>query len=188
MRQHPSPEEDLGLTDSVKARVQLKCLDHLLASLLPVHEALGNHVRGQQLVPLAELLEGNSVGESLATDPDALEDSVAPKLVQHQWGVYLSGLLLVVGDNAADEVRVGVPECDHQLRELLLIELGDGAEHPLPGDAAELGVRHRLVRHPDNLRCDNKHVRYWYNSGASMHYTKLSARLDVLSISASRFG
>ena len=54
--EHTSAEEDLGLSDSEEAWVQLQCFDHLLASLLSVHEALGDHVGRQQLIPLAELL------------------------------------------------------------------------------------------------------------------------------------
>lgn len=41
--------------------------------------------------------------------------------------------LLVVGDDAAHEVGVGVAERGHQLGEGLLVELPHGAEHPLLG-------------------------------------------------------
>lgn len=39
---------------------------------------------GAQSVPLPELLEHDPVGEALATDPDALQDTVAAQLVQHE--------------------------------------------------------------------------------------------------------
>ena len=151
MSQHSSTEEDLGLTNAVKAGVQLESLDHFLASLLAVHESLGNDVGCQQFVSLPELLEGNPVGESLAADSDPLEDTVASELVQHKGSVDLARLLLVVGDDAAHEVGVGVPQGDHQLGELLLVELGHRAEHASLGHAPELGVGHRLLGHSHNL-------------------------------------
>merc|ERR1719461_775834 len=104
--QHAGPEEDLGLTDPEETRVQLQSLDHLLTGLLPVHESLGDDVGGEELVSLSELLEGDPVGESLTTDPDALEDTVASQLIKDKQSVDLAGLLLVVGDDAPHEVGV----------------------------------------------------------------------------------
>ena len=57
----------------------------------------------------------------------------------------------MVGDDAADKVGVGVVEGDHELVQLLLVQLGDGPEHALPGDAPELGVRHGLLGHTHDL-------------------------------------
>ena len=76
--EHTSAEEDLGLSDSEEAWVQLQCFDHLLASLLPIHEALGDDVGSEELVALTELLEGNPVGESLSANSDSLEHTIAP--------------------------------------------------------------------------------------------------------------
>ena len=123
MSQNSSTEEDLGLTNTVKAGVQLESLDHFLASLLAVHESLGNDVGCQQFVSLPELLEGNPVGETLTTDTDTLKDTVTSELIQNQRSIDLARLLLVVGNDASDEVGVGVPQGDHQLGELLLVEL-----------------------------------------------------------------
>lgn len=39
--------------------------------------------------------------------------------------------LLMVGDDAAEEVGVGVPQRGHQLGERLLVQLADGPEHSL---------------------------------------------------------
>ena len=75
-----------------------------------------------------------------------------PELIKDEGGVDLAGLLLVVGDDAADEVGVGVAEGDHQLGELLLVKLGDCPEHPLPGHSPKLSVRHCLLGHAHNLR------------------------------------
>ena len=55
-------------------------------------------------------------------------------------------LLLVVGDDAADEVGVGVPQSGHELGQLLLVKLAHRAEHALTGLK---GTRH--LRHPCNL-------------------------------------
>ena len=157
--EHTGAEEDLGLTDPVEAGVQLQGLDHLLARLLAVHEPLGDHVGGEQLVSLSELLEGDPVGESLATDPDSLEDTVAPQLVQDEPGVDLAGLLVVVGDDAPHEVGVGVPQGEHELAELLLVQLGHRPEHAPLGDAPELGVGHRLLGHAHNLGCKDSTIK-----------------------------
>ena len=56
--------------------------------------------------------------------------------------------LLVVGDDAADEVGVGVPQRGHELGQLLLVQLTHGPEHPLLGLIG--GTERRLV-HPRNL-------------------------------------
>lgn len=39
----------------------------------------------------------------------------------------------MVWDDAADKVGIGVPQCGHQLRQLLLVQLSHGAEHALLG-------------------------------------------------------
>lgn len=55
---------------------------------------------------------------------------------------------LVVGDDAAHEVGVGVSESGHELGQLLLVELADCAEHALLGFVR--GAEGRLV-HPGHL-------------------------------------
>lgn len=42
-------------------------------------------------------------------------------------------LLLVVGDDASDEVRLGVVQCGHKFGQRLLVQLSHRAEHPLLG-------------------------------------------------------
>ena len=85
-------KKHLAPPKAVQILGQLQVLDHHFAGELVVHEALGYDVRAQDLVALAELLEGDAVGEALAADADALEDAVASELVEHQWRVYLAGL------------------------------------------------------------------------------------------------
>ena len=52
----------------------------------------------------------------------------------------------MVGDDAADEVGVGVPERGHELGQLLLVQLPHRAEHAL---TRLEGPRH--LRHPGHL-------------------------------------
>ena len=57
-------------------------------------------------------------------------------------------LLLVVGDDAADEVGVGVPQRGHELGQLLLVQLSHRAEHAL---ACLEGPWQRRLRHAGHL-------------------------------------
>lgn len=55
---------------------------------------------------------------------------------------------LVVGDDAANKVGVGVPQRGHELGERLLVELADRAKHALLGFVG--GTESRLI-HPGHL-------------------------------------
>ena len=55
------------------------------------------------------------MGEALAADADALQDAVAGELVEHEQRVDHAALLLLVGDDAADEVRVRRVQHVHQV-------------------------------------------------------------------------
>lgn len=70
-------EAYLGGADAVVVLVDLEDVEHLLAGLAAVHEALGHGARREDLVALAELLERHAVREPLAADPDPLK---------HTWG------------------------------------------------------------------------------------------------------
>lgn len=48
--------------------------------------------KAQVSSPLPELLEDHSVGKALAADSDALKDTIAAQLVQHQVWVQFPGL------------------------------------------------------------------------------------------------
>lgn len=69
-------------------------------------------------------------------------------------------LLLVVRDDAADEVGVGVPQRGHQLGQLLLVELPDSAEHALPRleGPGQCCLRHagHLVQADDAVHCRDR--------------------------------
>jgi len=151
MSQNSGAEENLGLTNPVEVGVQFQGLDHLVTSLLAVHEALRNDVGSEEFVTLAELLERDPVGETLPADTDTLEDTVAAELVENEGGVDLSTPLVVVGNDAANKVGVRVPQGVHQLGQLFLVQLRDGPEHALAGPGTELGVAHGLLGHSDDL-------------------------------------
>ena len=65
-------------------------------------------------------------------------------------------LLLVVGDDAADEVGAGVVEGLHEAVQLLLVGLGHGAEHPLPGARPEGRLSPTRHAHAHDLRCQGE--------------------------------
>ena len=75
-------------------------------------------------------------------------------------------LLLVVGDDAAQEVGVGVPERGHELGERLLVQLAHRAEHALLGLQPRRPERHgtaalpagHLVQTHDPLHCTHTHT------------------------------
>ena len=68
------------------------------------------------------------VGETPATDPDALEHTVASKLAHHKSRVKKQGSLVVVWDNASDEVGIGGVEGGEQGVKLSPEGRGDGFE------------------------------------------------------------
>ena len=74
-----------------------------------------------------------------------------PQLIKNKRGIDFASLLLVVGNDAANEVGVCVTKSDHQLGELLLVKLGHRPEHPFPGHTSELSVCHRLLCHAHNF-------------------------------------
>ena len=145
-------EKDLGLTDAVQVGIEFEREDHFLACLLAIHEALGDHVGCEELVALTELLEGNAVGESLATDADAFKYTVAAELIENKSGIDLTSSLLVIRDDTTNKVRVRVAQSGHKLRQLFLVELRHGSEHTLAGARAKLRVRHGLLSHANDFR------------------------------------
>ena len=74
-------------------------------------------------IPLPELLIHHAIGEPLAADPDPLQDAVAAQLVEDEVGVDETRPLHLVGDDAANEVGVGVAEGGHEAVEGLAVHL-----------------------------------------------------------------
>lgn len=60
-----------------------KLYGNIIDFFLYKHDASGSHV------PLAELLEDDSVGKSLSADPDPLQHTVTPQLLQDQISIQL---------------------------------------------------------------------------------------------------
>ena len=57
------------------------------------------------------------VGQTQLTNADALQDSVAGELMHDQRRVRVARLFQLVGDDAADEVRVSRVQVRHQLHQ-----------------------------------------------------------------------
>ena len=86
------------------------------------------------------------VGETPATDPDALEHTVASKLVHHKSRVKKQGSLVVVWHNAPDEVGIGGVEGGEQGVELGPERRGDGFEDLWTGVLSLFLLLHNLFR------------------------------------------
>lgn len=56
---------------------------HHFCCLLPVHESFGYDTRCQYLISLTELLEEYAIWETETADPDTLQDTVTPQLIQY---------------------------------------------------------------------------------------------------------
>lgn len=74
-------------------------------------------------MPLPELLVEEPVWESLSADTDALQDTVAPQLVEHKVGINQTGPLHLVGNDTADKVRSCIAEGGHETVEGRLVVL-----------------------------------------------------------------
>ena len=83
-------------------------------------------------------------------------------------------LLLVVGDDAADEVGVGVPQRGHEFGQLLLVQLPHRAEHAL---ARLEGPGHCRLRHASHLVQANDAV-HWREQARAREYPAVRARAE----------
>ena len=78
--------------------------------------------------PLPELLVEQPVREALPADPDPLENTITPQLVEDKVGVNDSWLLQLIGDDASDKVGRGVAKSCHQVVQRLFVHLGHCGE------------------------------------------------------------
>ena len=83
-------------------------------------------------------------------------------------------LLLVVGDDAADEVGVGVPQRGHEFGQLLLVQLPHRAEHAL---ARLEGPGHCRLRHASHLVQADDAV-HWREQTRAREYPAVRARAE----------
>ena len=70
-----------------------------------------------------------------------------PKLVEDERRCDFACAFFVIGDDAAHEVGIGVPQRRHQARELLFVELTHRAEHTLARASTELTLVSRAGAH-----------------------------------------
>ena len=66
-------------------------------------------------LPLFEICIQNPVGEALPADPDAFQHTITAQLVHHQRVLHGPRSLALIGDEAANKVRVSRPQVGHQL-------------------------------------------------------------------------
>merc|ERR1712079_903749 len=113
------PEEDLGVAKTELLLVHLHSVhDHLSSSL--VIFGLSHKLCSNDVVASLELGIEGLVWESLPTDGDTGQHTVALVLVHHKVRLHTSGLLVGVGHNATDEVGLGLVEGGHQVVKLAL--------------------------------------------------------------------
>merc|ERR1719412_2956678 len=119
-----STEEDLGVTQTELLGVELDDRHDGSGSGLVVL-GLGHSGGGQDVVASLELGIEHLIWESLPADGDTGQHTVTLVLVHHQVGLNTSGLLVSVGHNTTDEVRLGLVEGGHQVVQLALEVGGD---------------------------------------------------------------
>merc|ERR1711963_733535 len=119
-----SAEEDLGVSQPELLLVHLDDVHHGSSGGLVVL-GLGHSSGGEDVVASLEFGVQHLVGETLPTDGDTGQHTVTLVLVHDQVGLHTSGLLVSVGHNATDEVRLGLVEGGHQVVQLTLEVGGD---------------------------------------------------------------
>ena len=80
-------------------------------------------------VPLSELLVDQSVGEPLTTDPDSLQHTIAPQLVENEVSVDDPWSFELVGDDATHKMRHCVAEGVHEVAQGLLVKLREARKY-----------------------------------------------------------
>ena len=79
-------------------------------------------------LPLPEILEQHTRWESFTADTDTFQDTITSQLMQDQLSVNCSWFLLLVGNDATDEMGRGGHQCSQQELQLLLVTVGDRLE------------------------------------------------------------
>lgn len=125
-REEEGEGREVRLTDTLINMYGLVKCSLCLPQLLPM-VTKASPIRPHVNLPLPELVVEEAVGESFAADPDALQHTIAPQLVENKVGVDDASSLHLVGDDAADKVRVSASEGGHQVVQgLLSWEGGEG--------------------------------------------------------------
>lgn len=82
----------------------------------------------------------------------------------------------MVGDDAADKIGVGVPQCRHELGERLLVELSHGAKHALFCFIG--GTKGRLV-HSCHLVQAHDTIDWWGDGKNWLEQEVITARITA---------
>merc|ERR1719400_3022114 len=122
--QSAGPEEDEGVAEPVPVPVEVDLVHQSVGGGLVVAGA-GDLSLTQAGVPHLVVGVEHPIWESAHADPDTLKHTITGQLVHDQWGLNISGLLVGVGHQATDEVRLARVESDHQLIERDEVDRGD---------------------------------------------------------------
>merc|ERR1719330_292617 len=98
------------------------------------------------VVSALELSVDHFVGETSSADGNTSQHTVALILVHDQGGLHTSGLLVGVGHNTTDEVRLSLVEGGHEVIKLTLEERGHSLAASLLLPVLVLGSLHGLAR------------------------------------------
>merc|ERR1719362_2198964 len=146
---HPSrdtgPEEDLGMTKTELLLVKLDNV-HDSASGGLVILGLGHSSSTKDVISALKLSVDHFVGETSSADGNTSQYTVALILVHDQGGLHTSGLLVGVGHNTTDEVRLSLVEGGHEVIKLTLEERGHSLAASLLLPVLVLGSLHGLAR------------------------------------------
>merc|ERR1719150_2588645 len=112
-------EEDLGVSKTELLLVHLHYIHDCSSSSLVVL-GLGHSLGSNDIVARLELRIEHLIWESLPTDGDSGQHTVALVLVHDEFRLRTSRLLVSVGHNATDEVGLGLVEGGHQVIKLAL--------------------------------------------------------------------
>jgi hypothetical protein len=119
-----SLEEDLGDTKSEVLGVELQLVEESGGSGSGIGRSSGD-VLSEEIISLKEFSIDDSVGETFTGNSDTFKDTIASKLVENDGIIDSTSGLLVVRDDATDEMRGGGTEGSHQLEELFLVLTSD---------------------------------------------------------------
>merc|ERR1712155_352012 len=114
-----SSEEDLGVSKTELLLVHLHYIHDCSSSSLVVL-SLGHSLGSNDIVARLELGIQHLIRESLPTDGDTGQHTVALVLVHDEFRLHTSRLLVSVGHNTTDEVGLGLVEGCHQVIKLAL--------------------------------------------------------------------
>merc|ERR1711962_1546979 len=124
--QHTGAEHDLGGTATERVGVHAGLDEGLLGARFGVSGHIGEDLGSDDGITRHEIAVGNLVRQAQHANTDALKHTVAVKLMHDERSVDVSGLLDLVGDDAADEVRMSRVQVGHQLHQRLSVRSRDG--------------------------------------------------------------